>query len=80
MSTDVKLCKDDNKLMGKKAAFENKWKAEIHTVRQGINNWKAGINNVKGQLEATDKNLVKIKTENDELECDVSTIKAKLNF
>ena len=80
MSTNVKLCKDDNKLMSQKAVFENKWKAKIYTVRQGVNNWKAGINNVKGQLEGTDKNLKTIKTENYELECDVSTIKAKLNF
>ena len=34
--------------------------------KTGVNSWKAGINDVKGQLEGIDKNLVEIKkTEKD---------------
>ena len=68
--------------LSKKKGFAN-WEQQIKGRnsygKTGVDNWKAGVNNIKGQLEGKDKNLVQIKTEKGWLEWDVSTKKAILN-
>ena len=59
-----------------------KMKKDIRSVMNGLDDWKikGHINNVKPQLDAIEKSLVEVKTEQGNLEGKITTIEEKIEF